>query len=38
VLSEQFARKAASLYKDLAGLRRGLRACIERTVREEERR
>jgi len=38
VLSQQFARKAASLYKDLSNLRRGLRACVERAVREEERR
>lgn len=37
VLSQQFARKAASLYKDLSNLRRGLRACVERVVREEER-
>jgi RNA polymerase sigma-70 factor (ECF subfamily) len=37
-LAQQLARTAASLYKDLAKLRRGLRACIERTVHEEERR
>jgi RNA polymerase sigma-70 factor, ECF subfamily len=36
-LAERFARKIASLYKDLANLRRGLRACVERSAREEER-
>jgi RNA polymerase sigma-70 factor, ECF subfamily len=38
VLEQQLVRKAASLYKDLSNLRRGLRACVERTVHEEERR
>jgi RNA polymerase sigma-70 factor (ECF subfamily) len=36
-LAEQLARNVASLYKDLANLRRGLRACVERSAREEER-
>lgn len=36
-LAHQLARPAASLYKDLANLRRGLRACVDRSVREEER-
>ena len=33
MLAQQLARTAASLYKDLANLRRGLRACIERRAR-----
>jgi RNA polymerase sigma-70 factor, ECF subfamily len=37
-LSQQLARKPASLYKDLTNLRRGLRGCVERAVREEQRR
>jgi RNA polymerase sigma-70 factor, ECF subfamily len=38
MLAQKLARTAASLYKDLANLRRDLRACVERAVREEERR
>jgi RNA polymerase sigma-70 factor, ECF subfamily len=37
-LAHRLARSAASLYKDLTGLRRSLRACVDRTLREEERR
>ena len=37
-LSQQIARTPASLYKDLARLRRNLRTCIDRTVHEEEER
>jgi RNA polymerase sigma-70 factor (ECF subfamily) len=37
-LSEQLTRTAASLYKDLAGLRHSLRLCVERAAREGERR
>ena len=35
-LSQEIARTPASLYKDLARLRRNLRTCIDRTAREEE--
>jgi len=36
-LSQKIARTPASLYKDLARLRRNLRTCIDRTASEEER-
>ena len=37
-LSQRLARSAASLYKDLSGLRRTLRACVDRALGQEERR
>jgi RNA polymerase sigma-70 factor (ECF subfamily) len=37
LLAEQMGRTAAALYKNLSNLRRSLRACIERTSRDQER-
>lgn len=37
-LSQRLARSAASLYKDLSGLRRTLRTCVDRALGQEERR
>jgi RNA polymerase sigma-70 factor, ECF subfamily len=36
-LAKRFSRSAASLYKDLSGLRRALRACVDRALGEDER-